>query len=126
MTEGRGPYMRRLIPVATAISCTLMALPAAAQDEFPPDCRIIRTLPDGRVLETPPREAAAAKKGSASSLASASGPGTSRSSVAVSTSSRGGGSASSSASSHSDANGRSVTVTRDDRGCVVTIREPRK
>ncbi len=108
--------------MSLALAPMLIAVVAAARAE-PSDwagCTVVRIAADGRRTETPPRAAPVRPSGTATAAASSNGR--AGSSVSVSTRSDGRSTASATSSARSE-DGRSVTVTRDADGCVVTIDE---
>ncbi len=95
-------------------------------------CAVTRILADGREIRStaPDRGAVSAKvnRGNGAAHASASSRGASHSSVSVSSSSSSSSSGPGRAvaravSSHTDETGRTVTTTRDERGCSIVIDE---
>ena len=112
--------MTRLIESAAA--ATLAFTGAAAADEVrvstDPSCTVVRILPNGKRLVTPPSRAYR-RHGPTFASAASVGEGSASSSVSVSSSSGGGGHAA--ASSTTRGRGRSVTTTHDENGCTVVI-----
>ncbi len=97
-------------------------------------CSMIRILADGREIRSsvpdPGRTSVRTRRGNGIAQASASSRGSSRSSVSVSSSSSSSSSSSGrgrsmarAVSSHTDEAGRTVTTTRDHRGCTIVIDE---
>ena len=111
--------MPRLI--ASALAATLVsaggATTAGIQVAADPSCRVIRILPNGKRIVTPPSRAHRSN-GPAYASAASSGEGSSSSSVSVSSS---GGRGHAVASSTTSGRGRTVTTTHDENGCTVTI-----
>lgn len=99
---------------------TILVLLLAAEPA--PQCRQIHYLEDGRIVESRVPDTGSVSAGSSSASSAATGGSSAHSSVSAR--STGNGAASSSVSSTS-ANGqhRSVSVTRDARGCTITIDE---
>ena len=83
-----------------------------------PSCTVVRILPSGKRIVTPPSRAHRGQ-GPAHASAASSGEGSSSSSVSVSTSSGGRGHAT--ASSTTGGRGQTVSTIHDDDGCTVTI-----
>ena len=112
--------MPRLIGSALAAALAFAGGAATAEIHVSadPSCRVIRILPNGRRIVTPPRTAYRAD-GPAYAAAASTGE-SSSSSVSVSSSSRGRGRARASSTS-SGRGGETVTTTHDDNGCTVTI-----
>lgn len=104
-----------------------LALALAAQGGAEPqpaewaDCLIVHYRADGTRTETPPRRATTSEPGQASAAARSSGNGAGSSSVSAS--SRNGVATSTAAASSTGGARRSVTQTREDGRCVVTIDE---
>lgn len=96
----------------------LVFLVAAA--EQPPQCRQIHYLEDGRVVESRVADTGDASSTSSSAASTASGHGSAHSSVSAGTKD---GASTSTSSSNADGKYRSVSVTRDERGCTITIDE---
>lgn len=118
-------------PVIAGASLAASLLAGSAQSapaKIPADCAVTRILADGREIKTAAaknQSTARARTGQASSAsAHSSSSSGSRSSMSVSSSSsaRSGGTARAT-SSTTDASGRTVTMTRDERGCRVVIDE---
>jgi hypothetical protein len=93
-------------------------------------CAFVRILPNGRELRStitdPGGGAVSIGRGGGASAASAHSRGASSSSVSVSSSSSssaGGRSTARASSSHVDEAGRTVTTTRDARGCTIVVDE---
>lgn len=121
--------MRPAIALAAALAATGTASPGADRISVSDkECEVIRVLADGRQVKS--RAAATAaisangRSANGSSRATVSGSGSARSSVSVSSSSTssGGGSARAT-SSYTDEDGRTVTTTRDERGCTIVVDE---
>lgn len=94
------------------------------------DCEVVTILKDGReVRSMSSKNGSGATRvtvgdGHASAVSKQSGSGSSRSSVSVSSSSSGNARGVARAvSSHTDAEGRTVTTTRDEKGCTVVVDE---
>ncbi len=112
--------------LAMVLIFTAVAGPALGQPEIPPDCRVTRHHADGSTTVTPAREPALkGQGGSARAESHASGAFATSSVSASSRSGPGGHSASSSATQSSDGLGRTITQTRDDNGCTITIDDRR-
>lgn len=121
--------MRLAITLAAALAATSTASPGADRISVSQkDCEVIRILADGRRVRSGAAASAAVSPDGRSAKGSSSveGPagGSARSSIRVSSSSssNGGGSATAS-SSYTDDEGRTVTTTRDQRGCTIVIDE---
>lgn len=88
------------------------------------DCEVVRIHPDGRETRSRANAGASSRgKGASStsvSVSSRSGSVSASSSSSVST---GGGGKSRAVSSYTDETGRTVTTTRDEKGCTVVIDE---
>ncbi|MDP2008825.1 MAG: hypothetical protein Q8K11_01490 [Phenylobacterium sp.] len=109
-----------------ALIITAVAGPALGQSGIPPDCRVVRHHADGSTTVTPARESALkAQGGSARVESHAAGAHATSHLSASSRSGVGGHSASSSATQSSDGLGRTITQTRDDNGCTITIDDRR-
>ncbi len=112
---------------ATGATAAISAAPAKGSGAT---CVFVRILPDGRELRStvadPNRTGVRIGRGNGVSAASAVSRGASSSSVSVSSSSssaRGGRSMARAVSSHTDERGRTVTTTRDERGCTILVDE---
>lgn len=116
--------MSRMIAAAFAVGLASAGSPAAAEVSVTadPECRVVRILPSGRRLVTPPRQTYAGRgaAGAAVSVAGASARG-SASSTSVSSRSSGAGQVAASASTSSGRRGRTVTTTHDQNGCTVVV-----
>ena len=112
--------MPRLISSAFAAAFAFAggAASAGVQVNADPSCTVIRILPNGKRIVTPPSRAYRSH-GPSHASAAASGEGFSSSSVSVSSSSGGRGHAT--ASSTTRGRGQSVSTTHDENGCTVTI-----
>ena len=113
--------MSRLIASTFAVTLAAFAGGAAEagiQVAADPGCRVIRILPNGKRIVTPPSRARHSN-GPAHASASSVGEGSSSSSVSVSSSS--GGRSHATASSTQRGRGQTVTTTHDENGCTVTI-----
>ena len=112
--------MPRLILPACVAALALAggAANAGIQVAADPSCTVIRILPNGKRIVTPPKSSHRSY-GPAYASASSSGAGSSSSSVSVSSS---GGRGHATATARSQGRGgRTVTTTHDDNGCTVTI-----
>ena len=111
--------MTRLIGSAFAATLALAGGSASAdvRVDIDPSCTVIRILPNGRRIVTPPMSPYSTH-GPAYASAASSGEGSSSSSVSVSSS---GGRGHARAVSRSQGRGQTVTTTHDDNGCTVTI-----
>lgn len=114
------------LATATALAASTAAVSAAQQPGK--TCTLIRVFEDGRELRSivPDRNpAVSVSRNRGASSASASARGGSSSSVSMSSSSSSGrGRATARATaSHTDEAGRTVTTTRDERGCTIVIEE---
>lgn len=116
--------MSRLIGPSVAAALAFASAPAAAEPGFiaDPACRVVRILPSGRRLVTPPTERPGRPPSSVGASAASSSSSSSASGVSVASRSSGRGShASASASTSTGRRGRTVTTTHDDNGCTVVI-----
>lgn len=89
-------------------------------------CETIRILPDGREVRSQARRGPRMRgrsSRSASSVSVSSGSGSVRSSSYASASSSGSTSSSRAVSSTTDAEGRTITVTREDNRCTIVVDE---
>ena len=111
--------MSRLIGSAFAAALACAGGPAAAGVgvDIDPSCTVVRILPNGKRIVTPPKTSYRSHGPTYASAASG-GEGSSSSSVSVSSS---GGRGHATASSRSSGRGQTVTTTHDDNGCTVTI-----
>ena len=111
--------MTRLIGSACAATLAFAGGSAAAEVrvDADPSCTVVRILPNGKRIVTPPSRAHRSN-GPAHASAASSGEGFSSSSVSVSAS---GGRSHATATSRSRGRGQTVTTTHDDNGCTVTI-----
>jgi hypothetical protein len=116
--------MPRLISSALAAALAIAGSPAAAEISITadPGCTVVRILPSGRRVVTPPNERPH-RRGPAHATASASGAGSASASASSYSSSDGPTSAS--ATSKSGRPGRTVTTTQDNNGCTVVIDDRR-
>ena len=112
--------MPRLINSAFAAAFAFAggAAGAEAQVSADPSCRVIRILPNGKRVVTPPTRA---YRPGGPAYAAAAATGGSSSSVSVSSSSSGNGRSVSSSSTNVGGRGQSVTTTHDENGCTVVI-----
>lgn len=121
---------------ATIFAAALAATASAAQSGerisvSDKECEVIRILADGREVRSRAAAGAAVsadgRSAQGSSRVSVSSGGSARSSVSVSSSSSstssGGGGSARATSSYTDDEGRTVTTTRDQRGCTIVIDE---
>lgn len=116
--------MRPAIALAAALAATGTASPGAERISVSDgECEVIRILADGRQVKSGAAAASANRSANASSRATVSASGSARSSVSVSSSSSSGGGSASATSSYTDEGGRTVTTTRDERGCTIVIDE---
>ena len=115
--------MSRLIETAFAAAVAFGGGPAdaALEVQADPTCRVVRFLPSGRQIVTPPTQRFRGAGPSRTSSASASASAGSSAGVSVSSRSSGGGQASASASTSTGRRGRTVTTTHDENGCTVVI-----
>ena len=111
--------MTRLIGSAFAatLACAGGSAVAEVRVDVDPSCTVVRILPNGKRLVTPPSRAHRSN-GPAYASAASSGEGFSSSSVSVSSS---GGRSRAAATSQSRGRGQTVTTTHDENGCTVTI-----
>ena len=117
--------MSRLIASTFAVTLAVFAGGAAdagIQVAADPSCRVIRILPNGKRIVTPPSRAYRSH-GPAHASASSAAEGSSSSSVSVSSSS--GGRSHATASSTQRGRRQTVTTTQDENGCTVTIHRRR-
>ncbi len=120
---------------SAAVFAAATAVQAGPVNASAKRCEVIRILPDGREIRTMSAKGTASGWGNgagASSVSVTSRSGSARSSSSASASSSSSASASSSSgsrgtaravSSYTDDEGRTVTTTRDNRGCTVVIDE---
>ena len=116
--------MPRLIASTFAATLAFTGGAAAAETQVTADpaCKVVRILPNGKRIVTPPSRAYRSSHGPAYAAASSSsGGGASSSSVSVSSSSGGRGHAAASSSTSSGRRGQTVTTTHDENGCTVVI-----
>ena len=111
--------MPRLISsaFAAALACAGGSAAAEVRVDADPSCTVVRILPNGRRIVTPPKSPHRSQ-GPAYASASSSGEGVSSSSVSVASS---GGRGHATAASRSEGRGQTVTTIHDDNGCTVTI-----
>ena len=110
---------RLILPACVAaLALTGGAANAGTQVAADSGCTVVRILPNGKRIVTPPSRAHRGN-GPTYASASASGEGFSSSSVSVSSSSSGRGHAT--ATTRSRGRGETVTTTHDENGCTVTI-----
>jgi hypothetical protein len=117
--------MRRALTFAVVLAATgAPSLGAERISVSDTECEVIRILADGSRERS--RSAATAaisadgRSARGSSSVHVSGSGSARSSVSVSSS---GGSSARATSSYTDGEGRTVTTTRDQRGCTIVVDE---
>ena len=113
--------MTRLIgpPFAAALAFAGGAANAEVRVDADPSCTVVRILPNGKRIVTPPSRGAHRSHGPA--YAAAASRGGASSSVSVSSSSGGNGRSVSSSSASVNGRGATVTTTHDENGCTVTI-----
>ncbi len=116
-----------MTPLVVLLLTATQTAPGVYGDQTPPewdDCRIVHIYADGtRTVSEPKRPMAGSRTGSASAETRTATRGrTSNSSVSVSSSSHAFGGRSF-AESRTTSGGRSITQTRDEGGCTVTIDE---
>ena len=113
--------------LAPALLLVIPAAPTAGPGDG--DCKVTRILKDGREIKSMSSEGVSSStradaSGGKSSVSVQSRSGSAHSSVSASSSSSSGHKGSARAmSSHTDEDGRTVTTTRDERGCMIVIDE---
>lgn len=118
--------MRRAMTLAAALAATATPCPGAERISVSgKECEVVRILADGTRERSRSAAAISADGRSAhgSSSVNVSGSGSARSSVSVSSSSSSGGGSARATSSYTDDEGRTVTTTRDQRGCTIVVDE---
>lgn len=114
--------------LAPALFLIIPTASTAGQGEG--DCKVTRILKDGQeIRSTAPAGVSSSTKAHASgglssvSVHSRSGSARSTASASSSSSTNGGGGSARAMSSHTDEHGRTVTTTRDEKGCAIVIDE---
>ena len=117
--------MTRLTAFVVTAALSSAGAATSAPVEVSPQCRTVRLTEDGRRIEAPAKSGVGspARTGAAAAARASAVGASSRSSVSASSSSRGARFSAVATSTTTDADGRTITITHDSKGCTVVVDE---